>query len=407
MSEGKPRLARLAAILTQLQSKSLVTAREIADKYGVSIRTVYRDIRTLEQSGIPIVTEEGRGYSIMDGYKLPPVMFTEEEANALITAEQLILKNKDQSLANQYQSAITKIKSVLRLTQKEKVELLEDRIQVRANRYNQKTSNHLIELQSMISNFQVADMEYLSLNNFRSRRKIEPFALYTTKDNWVMVAYCRDKKDFRAFRLDCIQLLNASGEYFEPHKITLEQYLEQCREKWQNTPDIPLSSQPTTFVANQKNTIMQQVEIQPFHLIGITIRTTNQNGQAAQDIPLLWQRFMKEQIPQRIPNKVDDTVYALYTDYEGDHNLPYAVFIGCKTENLNEIPEGMTGKSFNGGKSVKFTAKGDLTNGLVINQWMKIWEMDLDRSYTTDFEVYKGQSNDLSDIEVEFFIAVN
>ena len=69
MQKEKPRLARLTAILTQLQSKSLLTAREIADKHDVSIRTVYRDIRTLESSGIPIVTEEGKGYSIMEGFK--------------------------------------------------------------------------------------------------------------------------------------------------------------------------------------------------------------------------------------------------------------------------------------------------------------------------------------------------
>lgn len=120
MAEDKPRLARLAAIMTQLQSKRIVTAKDIAEKHNISIRTVYRDIRTLEKSGIPIVTEEGKGYSIMEGYKLPPVMFTEEEANALITAEQLILKNKDQSLTDHYVSAVTKIKSILKLSQKTK-----------------------------------------------------------------------------------------------------------------------------------------------------------------------------------------------------------------------------------------------------------------------------------------------
>ncbi len=98
MVEDKPRLSRLTAMITQLQSKRIVTAKEIAEKHNVSIRTIYRDIRTLEKSGIPIITEEGRGYSILEGYKIPPVMFTQEEANALITAQQLIKKNKDQSL---------------------------------------------------------------------------------------------------------------------------------------------------------------------------------------------------------------------------------------------------------------------------------------------------------------------
>ena len=241
MAKDKPRLARLTSILIQLQSKRIVTAKDIAEKHNVSIRTVYRDIRTLEQSGIPIITEEGKGYSILEGYKLPPVMFTEEETNALITAELLILKNKDKSLADHYQNAITKIKSVLRLTQLDKTEILAQRIQIRNNKSNEKTSDFLIQLQSNIANFQVAQIDYISLDNQRSERVIEPFALYTTNDNWILVAFCRKRNDFRAFRLDCIQRFSSTPERFEPHKITLEKYFEECRKKWFNTPDIPLS----------------------------------------------------------------------------------------------------------------------------------------------------------------------
>lgn len=253
MDKEKPRLARLTAILTQLQSKRIVTARDIAERHNVSIRTVYRDIRTLEKSGIPIVTEEGKGYSIMDGYKIPPVMFTQEEANALITAEQLIKKNKDQSLTEHYESAITKIKSVLKYTQKKKTELLTERIQVRDNQENEKTSDFLIRLQNAISNYQTVKIDYLSLQNKHSQRKIEPFALYTTQENWVLIAFCRLKKDFRAFRLDCIQNMQVLTEHFEPHKMTLQEYLENCREKWSNTPDTPLAHGQSTFASNIKN----------------------------------------------------------------------------------------------------------------------------------------------------------
>ena len=84
------RLTRLTSILTQLQSKRLVTATKLAGKFGVSVRTIYRDIRALESAGIPIITEEGKGFSLMDGYRLPPIMLTETEANALITAELFI-----------------------------------------------------------------------------------------------------------------------------------------------------------------------------------------------------------------------------------------------------------------------------------------------------------------------------
>lgn len=241
MAKDKPRLARLTAIVTQLQSKRIVTASEIAEKHQVSTRTVYRDIRTLERSGIPIVTEEGKGYSILEGYKIPPVMFTEDEVNALITAERLILKNKDQSLAEHYETAMTKIKSVLRLNLQDKTEFLFDRIQIRNNHKNEKTSNYLIQLQSAVANFSVVKIDYLSLDDKKSERKIEPFALYTTKENWILIAFCRMRKAFRAFRLDRIQSLWVSSESFEPHPMTLDQYFEACRKDWEDTSDIPLS----------------------------------------------------------------------------------------------------------------------------------------------------------------------
>lgn len=406
MAEDKPRLTRLTAILTQLQSKRIVTARDIAEKHNVSIRTVYRDIRTLEQSGIPIITEEGKGYSIMEGYKLPPVMFTEEEANALITAEQLILKNKDQSLSEYYQNATLKVKSVLRLSQKTKTEFLSQRIQVRNNQKNEKTSNYLIQLQSSIANFQIVKLNYISLDNQQSERKVEPFAVYTTRDNWVFIAFCRTKNDFRAFRLDCIQDLDITDEYFEPHKITLEQYLEECRRKWKDTPDIPLTQGQSTFATNQKDKIMQNVKIEPFKFIGIWVRTTNENNQAAKEIAELWQRFMSENVLAKIPNKVDNTVYSLYTDYESNHTQPYTAILGCKVKNLNEIPEGMVGKSFDGGNYVKTTAKGDLMNGLIVNHWSKIFEMELNRTFTADFEVFGEKAQNPSYAEVDFYVAV-
>lgn len=227
MSSEKPRLARLTAIVTQLQSKRLVTAREIAEKYNISIRTVYRDIRTLEQSGIPVVTEEGRGYSIMEGYHLSPVMFTEEEANALITAEQIITKNKDTSFTKQYVNAINKIRAVLRFSEKDKVEFLSKRLEIRATFEQEKTSDYLMQLQKAITNYIVVKLNYHSLQHETTERHIEPFALIQTQNNWVLIAFCRLRNDFRAFRLDCMQQIRLTAEQFEPHDMTLKEYYER------------------------------------------------------------------------------------------------------------------------------------------------------------------------------------
>lgn len=407
MGKEKPRLARLTAIITQLQSKRLVTAREIATKHQVSIRTVYRDIKTLENSGIPIATEEGKGYYMMEDYKLPPVMFTEEEANALIMAEHLILKNKDSSLSKQYQNAVTKIRSILRHSQKDKSELLDKRIQVRTNSPNEKTSNYLIQLQSNISNFQLIHVEYLSADNQMTSRKVEPFALYTTQENWILIAYCRLRKEFRAFRLDRIKHLVVTTHTFPPHTITLEEYFEECRKKYFTTPDTPLTQSISSFTSNIKNKDMQEVKTETIYLIGIAVRTTNKDGQAGKDIAGLWQRFLSENLQSQIPNLLGSEIYSLYTDYEGDHTNPYTAILGCKVKNLDNIPKGMEGRTIAGGKYVKMSARGDINAGLILNQWHKIFDMNLDRNFEADFEVFGQKAQNPSDAEVDFYVGIH
>jgi predicted DNA-binding transcriptional regulator YafY len=231
------RLSRLTAILTQLQTKRLLTASELANKFTVSVRTIYRDIKALEQAGVPILTEDGKGYTLMEGYKIPPVMFTESEANALITAEQLILKNKDASFVKEYSEAINKIKSVLRNNTKDKANLLSDRIVFRQNTDNDRTSNYLSTLQLALTNFKLVKIKYHSPDTKQTtERTIEPFAIYSTQENWLLIAFCLLRKDFRAFRLDRIQSLTTLNEQFEPHKITLQEYFEICKKKYSPQP---------------------------------------------------------------------------------------------------------------------------------------------------------------------------
>lgn len=241
MTKEKPRISRLTAILTDLQSKSLITSKYLSEKYNVSIRTIYRDIRTLEQSGVPVVTEEGLGYSILDTYRLPPIMFSEEEANALVTAEHIINKNKDASLAKYYGQAITKIKSVLKNSQKNDLEYISDRIEVRDNTASEATSENLIQLQSALTKRQLVKLHYHSLEDKHSNRIVEPFALFTTHGNWVLIAFCRLKNAYRYFRLDRIKDISVLQDFYEPHSMTLQQYFEECAKTWQNTPDIPLT----------------------------------------------------------------------------------------------------------------------------------------------------------------------
>lgn len=152
---------------------------------------------------------------------------------------------------------------------------------------------------------------------------------------------------------------------------------------------------------------MEHQKIQAFSVIGIAVRTTNENGQAAKDIPALWNTFITENIAAQIPGKTGSDIYCIYTGYVKDHTQPYTTIVGCKVENLNHIPAGMTGKLITAGTYTQFTAKGNLMEGAVFNAWENIWGSDLDRAFTADFEVYGEKAQNPANAEVDIFVAIN
>nr|WP_294862289.1 YafY family protein [uncultured Fluviicola sp.] len=231
-----PRIARITAILIQLQTKRILTSTLLAEKFGVSVRTIYRDIKTLEMAGIPIVTEDGKGYALMEGFKIPPVMFSEEEANALITMEQLVRTNKDSSLVEAYLGAVNKVKAVLSYSAKDKAELLSSRIALSPVIPKTNSSDSLAVIQAALTNFNLLKITYQSEKKAeQTERMIEPFAMYYTLDEcWALIAFCRLRKEFRMFRLDRISKMVPQKAVFEPHKITLQQYLAERRKKYQH-----------------------------------------------------------------------------------------------------------------------------------------------------------------------------
>jgi len=150
---------------------------------------------------------------------------------------------------------------------------------------------------------------------------------------------------------------------------------------------------------------MKKVTIAPFQIIGIKVRTTNENGQAAQDIGQLWGKFMSEGIAAQIPNKISEDVFSLYTNYESDHTKPYDAILGCKVSSIKDVPEGMISQSFEGGTFQQYVSKGDLTQG-VYGTWLEIWGQPLDRNYTVDFEIYGAKAQNPNDAEVDIFVGL-
>ena len=220
------RISRLTAILTQLQTNRSLTAASLSEKFGVSKRTIYRDIKALEKAGVPVLTEEGKGYMLMEGYRIPPVMFTEKQANALILAEQLVLKNKDASFVTDYSEAIDKIKSILRYTVKDKANLLADRTQYEEVIHQERNSNNLSDLQHALTNHSLVKIQYINKEGTETNRLIEPFAILSA-ENWYLIAWCRLRKEFRFFRPDRIQKMEILSEHFKPHNLTLQEYFDR------------------------------------------------------------------------------------------------------------------------------------------------------------------------------------
>lgn len=227
-SDALSRLPRLIAILTILQSKRIITANELATRFSVTTRTIYRDIRTLDEAGVPVLTEEGRGFTLMTGYKLPPFLFTEKEAAAIITAEKFIINNSDDSLKKNYSDAVAKVKAVLRGDDKEKMELLSSRLKIYTKEPADTKSETLSALQSALTNFFLVKLRYHSIKKDDiTERTIEPFALFHTSAGWTLVAFCRLRNDYRIFRLDRFQSFQILNEKFEPHTLSVAKYLER------------------------------------------------------------------------------------------------------------------------------------------------------------------------------------
>ena len=224
------RLSRLLATLTHLQTKRLVTAPELAQRFSVSVRTIYRDMRALEQAGVPIGTQEGKGYFLLDGYRLPPVQFTEEEANAIVTAEQLTRHNNDELLARHYSDAVAKVKAVLQPEVRDKANLLTDRMKVYGPGPPDPTGIGLVTLQKALTNHTLVRLAYRSRSQQQTVREVEPFALLLSTDaNWLLVAWCRLRRAYRIFRVDHIETVTPLTQTFAPHKLTLQDYFSTLK----------------------------------------------------------------------------------------------------------------------------------------------------------------------------------
>ena len=223
------RLERLTALLSFLQSKRYTFISEIENKFGVSERTAYRDLRALEESGVPIYFEKEKGYSILDRHFLPPLAFTLEEAKSFIFVGQLARKYTDEKTFQHFSSALEKIKNKLKDNQLADIEFLEENVSAYINPAYTPKYLHLAE--KACSGKLVLKMKYQDIKGDVTERFIEPIGITFYSQSWHLIAYCRMREDYRDFSILRIQDLQETGEQYTQRHLSLHGYIKMLQER--------------------------------------------------------------------------------------------------------------------------------------------------------------------------------
>jgi predicted DNA-binding transcriptional regulator YafY len=222
------RIDRLFGILTLLQSRKYVTAEKIAEKFHISVRTVYRDIKALCEQGIPVSFEQPKGYYIVNGYFLSPVSFTENEASALLLVESIVYGFSDKSIKQNYSSALNKIRAVLGNNQKEKLERLTNTTHLQLPSRITPDLDYLSGFQNAISSHQITEIEYCNSKDEVSKREIEPIGLVFYALSWHVIGWCHMRNSYRDFKISRIKNLQNTGIPFtRTEHIELSEYIKQ------------------------------------------------------------------------------------------------------------------------------------------------------------------------------------
>ncbi|MEM9775787.1 MAG: YafY family protein, partial [Chloroflexota bacterium] len=216
------RVDRLMAYLVIFQSRDLVRAQDLAERFEISERTVYRDIDALCEVGVPLYGVAGEGYRLMDGYYLPPVTFSPEEARSLALALSMFMGfSADGVTSKSAESALEKIQTILPNRQKQEVDALTAVLNFFATPKPQIDfdDNKLLAIQQAINDSKLLELTYHSLTgNKQTQRITEPIRLTMINHSWLLRAYCRLRKDVRSFNLARIDQYQVLDQSFEPRK---------------------------------------------------------------------------------------------------------------------------------------------------------------------------------------------
>ena len=218
------RADRLFQIVQHLRARRLTTAAQLAELLAVSERTVYRDIRDLSLSGIPVQGEAGVGYCLDRSFELTALMFTPDEVEAVVVGLRMAQAFAGHRLSHASVTALDKV--ILALPKHRRAEVERPQIYAPAVHAHPEVDSLRETLTSAINDRAVLQLVYADDNGRNTDRTVQPLALNFWGAVWTLAAWCRLRKDFRNFRLDCVNACNRTGDSFidEPGK-TLADFL--------------------------------------------------------------------------------------------------------------------------------------------------------------------------------------
>jgi predicted DNA-binding transcriptional regulator YafY len=214
---------RMLAIVLELQRTEVLRAEDLADRFETSVRTIYRDIQALSEAGVPVVGAPGLGYSLMDGYFLPPVSFTAEEAVALLIGTDFIEQRFDADYGSKAQSSRGKIEAILPEHVRSEASRVRKTMRLLASkkdviRTQEKEHIHMIRLAILDErkirfgySKKIAEWN----GNRQSIRVAAPYGLVFSNGSWILIAYCEMRMDIRHFRLSRMTELTVLEDRFE------------------------------------------------------------------------------------------------------------------------------------------------------------------------------------------------
>ena len=227
---------RLFALVLLLQNRPNMSSKDLADHFGVSRRTIFRDLRTLGESGVPLTYADGGGYEILEGYQLPPLMFTAREAATLLVGTAFTKLQPDHSLRADADEVALKIRSVLPGSVRDYIDRLQDNTVIAPYMRNldpgqgsHDDEGRWYELSEAVAKQRSVFMQYyVASRDELTKRKVDPLGLVYYSDSWNLIAYDHLRRDIRNFRLDRIRKMRVMTDVFHrPEDFDLDDYLKE------------------------------------------------------------------------------------------------------------------------------------------------------------------------------------